>query len=567
MESEISSLLEKNFDAVQIKSEILESYRACQARGLLQSTKFFAELLVCLKDVEVPDDDSFFAEETDKRYLRCFAYFNRREYNRAEYFAKKEKSPKSKFLYYYSKYQSCETKRADNFGESIGALVDSRAKDDSLKTLYWEMKNDPDVTKDGYCLYLFGVVQRIMGLHTLAMVTLQSALKHEPFLWAAWTELSLLPRSRAEVISLRLPYNWITLMFLGKTLTAVDPSLPAVQQIWSKLETIFPDCPYITTQRAVSLNARYPPGADEAQELFMKVREADPCRLDNLDTLSNILFVGEQQEELAKLAQEMQAVDPHRSETCGVVGNVFSFRRQHAQALLYFKKAIKINVNYFPAWTFMGHEYAAIKNYHAAVHSYAQAIEVNKRDHRAWASLSLMYEQLKMSSHALYYQERAQRLRPTCPQMMFSLAERYEKSAKNDFAALCYSQAHELAKGNDFKQASCALYRLARLYLSIRENEKARFAYENYVKFAWDSRDRTSSPLMTALIFLCEYYLTRDADEAQSYLKMLDEIPEGQEAARRMRDRLRGGSPQAGVSDDTVDMTDASDSMVLDTSL
>lgn len=47
------------------------------------------------------------------------------------------------------RYQSSETKRADNFGETIGSLVESRAKDDRLKTLYWELKNDPHVLDDG----------------------------------------------------------------------------------------------------------------------------------------------------------------------------------------------------------------------------------------------------------------------------------------------------------------------------------------------------------------------------------------------------------------------------------
>ena len=110
-----------------------------------------------------------------------------------------------------------------------------------------------------YCLYLYGVVQRIMGLHALAVKTLEAALKREPSLWAAWVELSLICKSKDEVLSLDVPYSWITLIFLGTTLTAVEPSLPLVQQIWSKLESIFPECAFLMTHKAVGLNAQYPP--------------------------------------------------------------------------------------------------------------------------------------------------------------------------------------------------------------------------------------------------------------------------------------------------------------------
>lgn len=115
-----------------------------------------------------------------------------------------------------------------------------------------------DAILERYCLYLYGVVQRLMGLHALAVKTIEAAIKLEPFLWAAWMELSLIAKAKSEVFGLDVPYSWMTLMFLGTTLTVVDPSLPLVQQIWSKLDSVFPDCPYVMSQRAVAYNAKYP---------------------------------------------------------------------------------------------------------------------------------------------------------------------------------------------------------------------------------------------------------------------------------------------------------------------
>jgi len=101
----------------------------------------------------------------------------------------------------------------------------------------------------------------------------------------------------------------------------------------------------------------------------------------------------------------------------------------------------------------------------------------------------------------------------------------------------------------------------------MRETEKARSTYEVYVKYTWDCPDRNNSFLMAALMFLCDYHLPRDMKEAYRYLRMLEEIPEAQEDVRGMKERLRGESPPAGPSDDTIDMADTSDCMVLDTSL
>ena len=41
---------------------------------------------------------------------------------------------------------------------------------------------------------------------------------------------------------------------------------------------------------------------EEAVSYFRQLSEVDPCRLDNLDTYSNLLYVKEQRVELAHLA-------------------------------------------------------------------------------------------------------------------------------------------------------------------------------------------------------------------------------------------------------------------------
>lgn len=79
-----------------------------------------------------------------------------------------------------------------------------------------------------------------------------------------------------------------------------------------------------------------------------------PCRLDNVDTFSNVLFVCEDSVELAYLAHRCIRLDKYRPETCCVVGNFFSLRGQHEKAVVYFQRALKLKPTYSLVWTLIG---------------------------------------------------------------------------------------------------------------------------------------------------------------------------------------------------------------------
>lgn len=60
----------------------------------------------------------------------------------------------------------------------------------------------------------------------------------------------------------------------------------------------------------------------QAIDLFKNILTVDPCRLDNLDTFSNLLYVREMKTELADLAHKVVLIDKYRVETCCVIGKV-----------------------------------------------------------------------------------------------------------------------------------------------------------------------------------------------------------------------------------------------------
>lgn len=59
--------------------------------------------------------------------------------------------------------------------------------------------------------------------------------------------------------------------------------------------------------------------------MFQNILDADPYRLDNLDTYSNLLYVLDLKKELADLAHKVVNIDKYRVETCCVIGKLKQF--------------------------------------------------------------------------------------------------------------------------------------------------------------------------------------------------------------------------------------------------
>ena len=59
-----------------------------------------------------------------------------------------------------------------------------------------------------------------------------------------------------------------------------------------------------------------------AEEQFEKILEIDPCRIDDIDVYSNILYVTENRLTLSKLAHDFLVLDKDRPEVCCLVGRL-----------------------------------------------------------------------------------------------------------------------------------------------------------------------------------------------------------------------------------------------------
>ncbi|XP_070541258.1 cell division cycle protein 23 homolog [Ptychodera flava] len=501
-----------------IKRDLLIAIKECNARGLLHSVKWAAQLSYALSSTKpssppttTEEESTEFLEEFDQ-YTLAKSYFDLKEYDRAAYFVEKCKSSRAYFLHIYGRYLSGEKKKYDEMPDPLGPLEYADLKNESLRTLRIELSQKHSKGElDGFCLYLYGVVLKKLGLYKEAVSTLVEAITLTPLHWGSWLELSGLLTDKDMLSSLTLPDHWMKEFFAAHTCLELQMNEEALKRYETLKETGFHKSLYIKAEIAIAThNLR---DADMAVTLFSELQQSDPFMLDHMDIFSNLLYVKEMKPELGYLAHKCCEIDKYRVETAHVIGNFYSMRSQHEKAALYFQRALKLNPQYLAAWTLLGHEYMEMKNTSAAIQAYRQAIEVNRRDYRAWYGLGQTYEILKMPFYCLYYYKQAQQLRPNDSRMLVALGESFEKLEKIQEAKKCYWRAYSV--GDVEGQA---LIKLAKLHENLKEDDQAATFYTKFVEQAEIMGTIETEDRCNAYLFLANYYLKKKRfEEASSY--------------------------------------------------
>ncbi|KAJ8973599.1 hypothetical protein NQ317_010036 [Molorchus minor] len=332
-------------------------------------------------------------------------------------------------------------------------------KNDCLKDLCTELKIDYyDNKLDGYCLYLYGVILKKLDLGTLAIDIFIKAVKAEPLLWCAWYELGKIIPDKNKIFSAQLPDHWMKYFFIAHAYLEQlnnDESL----QIYNTLYTMgLENSTYVMSQIALGHHNRRTKAQDKT------------------------------------------------------AGNYYSLRSDHAKAVLYFRRALKLNPQFLSAWTLMGHEFMEMKNTNAAIQSYRHAIEINARDYRAWYGLGQTYEILKMPNYCLHYYKQAQQLKPNDSRMVIALGEAYEKLDETENALKCYYKACNLGDVE-----GTALIKLA------KEEDRDIKCFEEQVEF------------YNALQYLANYHLKKgELDDAYTYAYKCMECEETKEQGKAL---------------------------------
>ncbi|XP_004930901.1 cell division cycle protein 23 homolog isoform X2 [Bombyx mandarina] len=486
-------------DLTQVRIDILQGIRECNSRGLVQTTKWLAELNYALRDHKITSEEpseslneDITPEEKDA-YTLAKCYFDCQEYDRAAHFLENCTSSKCVFLHKYSLYMSSEKKRLDN-ATDLGT-ENSESNQVLLDLLSFFKTNSNNL--DGYLLYLEGVVLKKLDLRSQAVTVLQASVQAAPTLWAAWIELAGLANEYEALDSLQLPKHWMMYFFAAHAFVELKLSEQALEAYMVLAAAGFEKSTYITAQMAIAHHDRR--DVDSSLALFRLLYENDPYRLDNWDVYSHLLYLKEKRMELANLAQRAVSIDKYRVETCCVIGNYYSLRCEHQKAVIYFQRALSLDPQYLSAWILMGHEFIELQNSNAAIQCYRQAIDVNRNDYRAWNGLGQAYEILGLNSYCIYYYSRAAQLKPDDSRMLVSLGEAYEKMEKIPNALKCYYKAHSTG---DIE--GMALFKLAKLYERSNMPNSAAAAYTAACQ---DPANSGSKELPAAQRYLAQYYL------------------------------------------------------------
>jgi anaphase-promoting complex subunit 8 len=334
-----------------------------------------------------------------------------------------------------------------------------------------------------------------------------------PCFWAAWTELAVSLPDLEALAALELPNHWMVYFFRAHAALEAQQNVQAIN-LYEELLGVFPSSPYLQCQLAhAKYNLRE---FDEAQLCFEQLHKRDPYRLDQVDTYSNILYVKESKRALSSLAHACVSIDKYRPETCCVIGNYYSLKAEHEKAVLYFRRALKLNRHFLSAWTLMGHEYVELKNTAAAVDAYRHAVDINPKDYRAWYGLGQTYEILTMYFYALFYYRKATALRPYDARMWCAMAGCYKLLNRKPDAIKCYQRAE-----SNHDREGIAYTELARLFRDEGDAAQAAHYFRQMLKLR-EQLDITGPETQEALHFLAHHYKDLGAlEEAQQYCSRL----------------------------------------------
>lgn len=514
--------------------KLLHAHEDLSERGLTQSASWVSQMYVAALGPSSSDEQSCercqLRPRREPPFVMAKSFFDARQYRRAAAALAHAHTPHARFLRMYALFLAGEKRKEEERQELADWTEPVNMELDALREQFLALRVKGKL--DAHLWYLFAVVLKHMRMDKQAVYAFEQSLSMFPYNWGAWLEFAPLCENADVVIALDVKQEWLKALFLAHFYNETDEA-EAARQIYENMLEAVPKSAFVKGQLALALyNVR---GFDEAQQLYDEIYTEDPYCLDGIDIYSNILYVKEDKVQLSLLANRCMKVDKFRLETCCVIGNYYSLRGQHNQAVIYFQRALKLNRNYLSAWTLMGHEFLEMKNASAAVEAYRRAVDINPKDFRAWYGLGQTYELLSMPLFTLYYYQKAAALRPKDVRMWCAIGQTYEELSKQDAAIKCYERARTCDD-----QDSLALAKLAYLYEEMarealkdgRQQELGVYYSEQaaqYHQAILTRRDReklTGPETVIALKFLAEHYFARTLlSQSEKYCHRLMDYP------------------------------------------
>ncbi|EDQ87860.1 uncharacterized protein MONBRDRAFT_26870 [Monosiga brevicollis MX1] len=393
-------------------------------------------------------------------YFLAKSHFDAREYKRCEDCLKNTTSNLPFFLRCYAAFLAGEQTKEQTQPDLFAATPTTNPNLEALEQKLMQRQQQQEL--DSYLYYLLGLVHRESGNRRAAKAAFLNGAQANPWFWNNWEELAricvemedidrhLQALEGAEIPALILTH------FKAEAFEDTHYHEEAIE-LYQALFDQFPSS--INLVGALAAAHYHQRNFDQATEFFDTLLAHDPYRLDDLELYSNMLYVQERTADLSHLAQRVVTIDRFRPETCCILGNFYSIKRQHPKAIEAFQRALMLNRRYLGAWVLLGHEYVELKRTTSAIAAYRRVLEIDSRDYRAWYGLGQTYELLAMPRYAAYYYGYAQSLRPSDGRMWRALAMVYEQLHLYGNALKAYRMVLNLAEEPD----ADALYAMANL--------------------------------------------------------------------------------------------------------
>lgn len=240
-------------------------------------------------------------------------------------------------------------------------------------------------------------------------------------------------------------------------------SLPVVQQ----------DSPYVLSKigRAYFETVRY----TEAEACFVRLREIDPMRVEDMEIYSTLLWHLRKDVELAFLARELIDIDRYSPQAWIAIGNSFSLQKEHDQALKCFRRASHLDPTFAYPYTLQGHEYVANEEYESAQNAFRLAMRADWRHYNAWYGIGMLFLKTGKFQLAEQHFRQAALINPANAVLICCIGMVLEKLERFDEAL----QQYEIACG---LQPASAMprFKKARLLMSMRKYSVSFFFFYRF---------------------------------------------------------------------------------------
>lgn len=211
----------------------------------------------------------------------------------------------------------------------------------------------------------------------------------------------------------------------------------------------------------------------QSERFFVRLRQLDRTRLDDMEYYSTLLWHLHKKVELAFLANELHDIDAHLAITWCVMGNLFSLNREPDESIKCFDKSIALDSSFTYAHTLKGHEYFGADNYERALDCFRVSLLLDPRHYNAFYGIGMVYINLGEYHKADYHFRNAVAINPINIILICCVGMVLEKLGKKTLALRQYELANRLQP-----LSALPIFKKAQLLFSMQQFPQALKQFE-----------------------------------------------------------------------------------------